>query len=176
MKLQQTKPCDIDDVMRVIEDGRAALANLGIDQWQTGSPNRTIIEGDIKRGESYLVRNDQNAVVATAMMTAAGEPDYDEIEGAWLTDGLSDTPDYLVVHRVAVASDQRGKGLARYVLNAARSVASSHQRSSIRIDTHPGNVPMQRLLVSEGFTCCGTITMRFPEGATPQRLAYEKLL
>ena len=71
--------------MEIVADGRAAIRVLGLDQWQGGYPHRGVIEGDVARGESYLVE-DEGVVVATAMVGFSGERDYDRIrEGAWLT-------------------------------------------------------------------------------------------
>ena len=46
----------------------------------------------------------------------------------------------------------------------------------MRIDTHPGNAPMRRLLLKRGYAECGTVYIDHAEGATPDRVAYEKLL
>ena len=48
--------------------------------------------------------------------------------------------------------------------------------ASVRVDTHPGNVPMQRLLERCGYVRCGIILIGHAEGATPERVAFEKLV
>ena len=47
MNIRATTPKDIDAVMAIIEEARGTIAALGIDQWQNGSPNRTMIEEDV---------------------------------------------------------------------------------------------------------------------------------
>ena len=48
---------DIDLIMGILADGRAALQALGIDQWQGGYPHRAVVEADVTRGESYVAKD-----------------------------------------------------------------------------------------------------------------------
>lgn len=162
--------------MDILADGRRSLADLGIDQWQGGYPHRGIIEDDIARGES-IIAIDEGAPIATAMMACRDELDYRTItDGAWLTESLPDDPCYIVVHRVAVVCERKHNGVGAYILEYAADMARSSGCASVRIDTHPGNIPMQRLLEKNGFTQCGIIRISHAEGATPERLAYEKMV
>lgn len=167
---------DIDVVMGILADGRAALKALGIDQWQGGYPHRAVVEGDVARGESYLAE-DAGEAVATVMVGFSGERIYDGIVGgAWLTDSPAADPGYGVVHRVAVSLAHRGRGAASFLLEQAEALTWQEGLASVRIDTHPGNLPMRRLLLKRGYVECGTVYIDHAEGATPDRVAYEKLL
>lgn len=177
MQFRRTREDDIDSVMSIIAECRSSIAALGIDQWQGGYPHRGVIEGDVLGGDSYLVEDEGGRVIATAMVGFAGERDYDRIEGgSWLTSCTSDDPCYGVVHRVAVSSARRGCGAASYLLKRAEGLARERGRSSVRVDTHPGNVPMRRLLEKCGYAECGTIYIAHAEEASPDRIAYEKLV
>ena len=78
---------------------------------------------------------------------------YHEIEnGEWLTD----TP-YASMHRVIVADGCKGKGVAGKMFAYGFSMAERDGFDSVRIDTHPGNIPMQRALGKAGFKACGEI-------------------
>ena len=177
MKLRKTEVHEIDRVMEILLDGKAALATLGIDQWQgEGYPARDIVEQDVREGVSYVIEEDNGHLAATCMLSFSGEEDYDEIEGEWLTEGDSSNPAYAVVHRVAVAADSVGKGAARLMLGNAQTLAHEGGAQSLRVDTHPGNVPMLSLLRSSGFTECGIICIKHAGGLTPERVAFEKLL
>lgn len=176
MQFRRTCDCDVDRIMDILADGRASLAALGIDQWQGGYPHRDAIEADVARGDSYLVEDGGN-VVATAMIGFAGERDYDRIEeGAWLTSCTSADPSYCVVHRVAVDAGYKGKGAASHLLSCAEDLARERARVSVRIDTHPGNGPMRRLLEKNGYRECGIIYIAHAEENTPERIAYEKIV
>lgn len=162
--------------MDILADGRASLAALGIDQWQGGYPHRDVIEDDVASGSSYAVVDD-GTVVATAMLGFEGEAVYDRIEqGTWLTCCLSDDPCYCVVHRVAVSAAFKGRGAASFLLSCAEEMARDRGCASVRIDTHPGNGPMRKLLEKNGYRECGIIYIEHAEEHTPERIAFEKLV
>lgn len=168
---------DIDRIMDVLADGRRSLAALGIDQWQGGYPHRGAIEADVARGDSYVVEDSAGTLAATAMIGFAGEPDYDVIKGgSWLSAGTSANPCYGMVHRLAVLESYKGKGAGALILSHAERLARACGRSSVRIDTHPGNAPMRRLLTKCGYDECGVILISHAEEATPVRIAYEKMV
>ena len=177
MFLRRTTVDEISAVFDIIEQAKARIAGLGIDQWQTGYPDRAVIEGDVACGKSYVVVDDDGAVLGTAMFDAQGDPAYDElIEGAWLTDSDSSDPDYLVVHRVAVGDASAGRGVARHILSEAERVAVEQRLSSVRIDTHLGNAPMRAVLEKCGFTPCGVFLLANRNEPTRERVAYEKVI
>ena len=149
MDFRKTKVDEIDRVMEILLDGKAALASLGIDQWQGEEyPAREIVVGDVDGGVSYVVEDARGHLAATCMVSFAGEPDYDEIEGSWLTAGLSTDPGYAVVHRVAVAADSTGKGAARFMLTSAEKIARERGARSVRVDTiqHRADAAPDRLV------------------------------
>ena len=176
MRFRRAGAADIDRIMDVLSDGRRMLASLGIDQWQGSYPHRAAIVGDVAHGDSYVVE-DGGRVIATAMVGFAGEADYDRIEGgSWITESRSEEPRYAVVHRVAVDRACQGRGTASYLLERAEELARGRQVASVRIDTHPGNAPMQRVLEKCGYARCGIIYIAHAEGGVPERIAYEKLV
>lgn len=180
MHLRQAGVDDIDAIMEVLEDGRASLAKLGIDQWQGGYPHRSNIEWDVSRGESYILVEDTaegEVVLASAMVGFHGEAIYDHIEdGAWLTSSDSKDPRYIVIHRVAVSGKHQGKGIGRMLLKTIENAATGSGAESLRIETHPQNIPMIRLIENSGFTRCGIVRITHAENGVPERIAYEKLL
>ena len=176
MHFRSAERADLDAIMGVLADGRAHLAALGVDQWQRGYPQRRLIERDIAQGCSYVVERD-GRVAACAMVGFCGEPLYDRIdEGAWLTDSTSVDARYAVVHRVCVAADCRGRGVAGFLMSSIEELARERGFESVRIETHPGNAPMRRLLERCGYAACGYTLIEHAEGGTPRRIAYEKLL
>ena len=94
------------------------------------------------------------------------------IDGAWLTPGGN----YTGIHRVAVSEDCRGSGVARQMFALAEDLSLGWGRASLRIDTHPGNRPMQRLLAKCGFARCGSISLASGPEAGHERIAFEKVL
>lgn len=177
MQLRLAQPGEVDAAFGLIEDARAHIAELGIDQWQNGWPTHAAIEQDIANDEGYVVEDD-GQLLAYVMISDAGDSHYDEIlDGAWLTDSLSENPDYLVLHRFAVGSEARRKGVATFILSEAERIAKEKGMHSMRIDTHANNSRMTSLLERCGFTKCGMILLEESKYvATRERITYEKLV
>lgn len=174
MLIRATTPADVPAVMTIIEEARRTIATLGIDQWQNGSPNEAMILADVKAGQSRVALVN-GKVVGTFALIENGEPVYAAIE-----DGTWQTPDrdaagewsYLAIHRVAISVSHRGSGISTAVIRHAEESARTLGRTSLRIDTHEGNVVMRRMLEKHGFTPCGIIHL---ENGDP-RVAYEKVI
>lgn len=176
MGFRQARRDEFDPVMAILDDGREAIKELGIDQWQLGYPQRDIIEGDIQLGQCYVLEDDGD-LLGTAALVFTGEHTYDAIEqGAWLTSSHSSHPTYCTIHRVAVAKGSTRRGAGRRMLEEAERVARQAGSKSVRIDTHPGNTRMRGLLAALGYTECGVIYIDHAGENTPDRIAYEKIL
>ena len=174
MQIRPTTRNDLDTVMSIIEEARRTIAALGINQWQNGSPNRAMIEEDIALGQSRAVTLD-GEIVGTFALIFDGEPTYRVIEqGSWSLPDRTESGEwsYLAIHRVAVSVASRGTGVSTAIIRHAEDTARSLGRTSLRIDTHEGNVVMRRMLEKHGFVHRGVIHL---ENGDP-RVAYEKLL
>lgn len=169
MKIRLSKREDIPEIMVIIEDAKTYLASQNIDQWQNGYPNTEQIENDIKKGESYVVFNDKNKIVATSMFTVNPEPTYKVIDGNWIIDELIK---YGVVHRMAVKKEFRKLHLATFMFDAFHQQLKNNHIQSLKIDTHEDNVGMQSLITKLGYKYCGIIYTDY--GA--KRLAFEKVI
>lgn len=168
---------DVERMDEICEAAKAAMRNMGIDQWQDGYPNRACWEADVDDGFAYVAETDEGTVVGMfALVTNAEtrdpEPSYGEIDGAWLTPEAK----YAAVHRVGVAPEAKGRGIAGTMLNFACDKAAQMGLASVRIDTHADNKPMQRALRKAGFSLCGVITLVEGNDAGAQRIAFEKLV
>lgn len=175
VELRKATRADIETIMGLIAEGRQSLADLGIDQWQGGYPQREVIERDIDDDASWLVY-DGDVAVATAMLAHRDEVNYHTLDGEWVTTSTPEHPSYVVIHRVAVSGMRAKGGVGSFVVTSAIELARECGCESVRVDTHPGNVPMRRLLEKYGFDLCGTIVIDHAEGLTPVRVAYEKLV
>ena len=165
---RQAKISDLEEVMCIFTDAQAFMQSHGNPQWPKGFPYKNDVRWGILGGVLYVVTA-ENGKIAAVFSVAGYDRDYDEIDGKWLTSG-----NYLAVHRVAVSSDFRGTGAAKYIVNnAACEIAHSRGRLSIRMDTHEKNAPMLALLKSQGFTECGKITLIRDYTS---RVAFEKIL
>ena len=177
VEVRRAELSDLERVMEVLGDGRAALGELGIDQWQQGYPSKDVVLRDIAGGNCWVaVPEDEGVVMATACITLDGEPIYDVIDGAWQTDSTSADPSYATVHRVAVSSQGARRGLARLLFGHAEKLALDAGYRSVRVDTHAGNIRMRTLLPSLGYSQCGVVMLADPKEPTRERTAYEKVV
>ena len=182
VRMRRAVAGDLDELVRVTDEARRALGDLGIDQWQGGTPRLETLKSDIEQGNTWLAVDEQDGAVLGCMaFCLGGEPDYDNvIEGAWLTDSPNCPgeagPTYACVHRVAVSSAARRKHVAVTMFSHAKDLAEELQLVSVRVDTHAGNIPMQRLLDKNGYKRCCTILITLAEEPTKERIGYELVM
>ena len=163
-------PKYLEDMCRITDEAKAQLKRLGLDQWQKGYPNREVWESDIETGITWLAVEDGKVLGAFAFQTEP-DPSYAVIDGAWLTNGA-----YASMHRVCVADESKGKGVAGEMFRHGFALARKLGLPSMRIDTHPGNLPMQRTLEKAGFVRCGNIILVGGAEDGDPRITFERLL
>lgn len=166
---RQANAADIPAVWGIITDAKALMAASGSTQWNESYPLPSTIEGDVSRGEAYVIEA-CGRLAAYGVVSFGGESAYDNLSGAWLVE----TCRYATVHRLAVAAGCRGRGYASLFLNHAVRLAVAHGVRSMRADTAECNTAMSSLLLSMGFVRCGKVC--YPGVARGERIAYEKLL
>ena len=128
MKLRHTTINDLPEVIEIINQAKLYFKNEGIDQWQDGYPNEDSIINDIDQNEAYVLE-DNGKILATTMISSNIEPTYNYIEGNWLQNDK-----YMVIHRIAIHNDQKGKGLAKIIIDEALKLhpdIHSHQYITI---------------------------------------------
>ncbi len=153
---------DLPRIMELYKEARVFMAEHGNpNQWgPTNWPPESHIREDIRREKSYVSLY-RGEIVGTFYFDFGTdiEPTYRKIEGGEWKGPSS----YGVVHRIATDSGFRSVG--RFCLEWAYS-----RCESLRIDTHPDNSIMQKLLERCGFVRRGIIHVE--EDAYP-RFAYE---
>lgn len=159
-------------LMEIVGEAQAHLKSQGLDQWQNGYPTGEHIMQDIQNREAWVMDGGEGPVCMAALLFRE-EADYRDIrEGNWLVDG-----EYAVIHRVAAAAASRGSGAAKALMENLVTLCRQKSVPAIRIDTHPGNLPMQRFLAGLGFEKRGAILLSSgAEGISPVRWAYELVL
>ena len=169
MKIQLSTFEDIPAIIAIINDAKEYLASQKIDQWQNGYPNAEQVANDIKNNESYVVVNDENEIIATAMFTTNPEPTYKIIDGNW---NIDENEKYGVVHRMAIKKEFRKFGLATFMFHEFHQQLLEKNIKSLKIDTHEKNFGMQALIKKLGYTYCGIIYTNYHA----KRLAFEKVI
>lgn len=170
MILRPSTLLDIPRILEIIDDAKALLKSLGINQWQNGYPNQKQIENDIQNKESFVVVNEVDEIMATTMFTTRKEPTYKKvIDGNWIVD---ESKPYGVIHRLAMSKDFRGQGIAKFVFDELHDKLKNQGIKSLKIDTHEENMGMQSLIKKMGYQYCGIIYTSYGD----KRLAFEKVI
>jgi len=172
MQIRLDVSADLGQIMKIIEQARKTMREIGTDQWQYGYPNDAVLAADISAGQCIVADSD-GEILGLAVLKPGPEKGYDQINGAGWLSGTDEK--YLVVHRLAVTNNSRQQGVARELVQYAEERAQQENRISVRIDTHRGNHPMQRFLEKNGYVYCGLVDIGPGIGDTI-RMAYEKVL
>lgn len=110
--LKQIRIADINDlagVMKCVNDAKKFLKDSGSTQWngKDGYPQEADLIADIQEKRLFVcVRKYKIAGIAAFL---GEEPEYQKPFGTWLTD----TNQYLTIHRIAVNDDFRGQGVCQ---------------------------------------------------------------
>ena len=162
---REANDTDIPAIWEILQQAILRRKADGSHQWQDGYPNPNNIRQDIEKHVGYVLTEGENIVGYTAVIIN-DEPAYDNIEGKWLTTG-----DFVVVHRVAIAENQLGKGLSKIILSFVEKFATDRNIYSIKADTNFDNPAMMKVFDKLGYVYCGEVYFR---GSA--RRAYEKVL
>ncbi len=157
---------DIPAIWEILQQAILRRKADGSDQWQDGYPNPQTIQNDIEKDVAYVLVAEDGTILGYCALLINDEPAYDNIDGAWLTDR-----DFVVFHRVAIASAHIGKGLSHQLMEHIEAFARAQAISSIRADTNFDNYAMMRVFDRNGYVYCGDVLLR----GSPRR-AYEKVL
>lgn len=167
IKFLKAEKSDISEIMDIIKVAQKDLKEKGIDQWQNNYPNEEVIEDDIEKNNSYILKKEKN-IIGTLALIFDKEETYEKIyEGDWLS-----YDKYAVIHRIAIDFKYRGTGLASEFLREIEKLVLSKEIYSVKVDTHRNNIVMRNFLMKNGYRECGIIYLY--DGA--ERIAYEKIL
>ena len=172
---------DLGRVLQIIADGKAALAAQGLDQWQAGSPTPAMLEADVRGGHARLAVDGDGAVLGTVSV-------FEEGEGRLRQRHLR-----CLAHRVGQRRGARagalrgapphggrlrGPSTGRGLVRSARLFEEARARgfASVRVDTHEGNLPMQRTFEKAGMTRCCEIELSNQVELTKKRIGFEIVL
>lgn len=165
MKVRLAKRNDMQDIMHLIIQAKVFLAEQNIDQWQNEYPNENDILQDLEQKNGYVLCENTN-IVGYVCISFDGERCYDVIRGSF----LSQQP-YATVHRMAVANEKKGKGLAGKLFDFAEELCMERKIHSIRVDTDEKNLLMQRVFQKQGFVYCGVVDV-----GDSEKIVFEKQL
>jgi len=172
-EIRLAQGADLDEILAIFDAGRAYLVAQEIVQWQCGNgPSREKAERDIREGYGYVLIVDGKIAGYTSLVPGYPGPDrFPELtEGNW----DERHPQYVAIHSVALAAFTRGRGLATPFLKEMITRAIDLGYKDIRIDTHPENQIMQKVMIKAGFVRTGTMVI--PETPSGTRHTFQIVL
>ena len=149
---------DLDEIMPMINNGRKHIQEYGIPQWINGYPSTETISEDINNDRGYVLVEDDEIVGYFVLLKH--DPCYDKIDGKW----IDDSP-YIAVHRTV--TKYFNKGLGSLMFDEIKE-----KYNHIRVDTHEGNISMNKCLLKNKFKYCGVIYLA--DGAPRNAYEYKK--
>lgn len=170
--IRHAQMSDLDRIMEIIQDAKDYMKLNGSKQWQGGYPNRGVLEKDINTNTLYTYTLDDGTVVGIIALKQEFTKNYVDIDGKWEHD-VSD--DDLVIHRLAVKKEYRGKKIAKALMLFALDYARKNNIHYLKTDTHAKNISMQKTAESVGFEKRGIVTSMLEE-EDKFRIAYELII
>ncbi|MBC6991902.1 GNAT family N-acetyltransferase [Hymenobacter sp. BT491] len=155
-------PAILDIIRRVVPLMQAA----GNFQWESSYPNETVFRQDIERQQLWVAELDEKVVGVAALTT---DQDAEYAQADW-----DATAPAVVTHRLAVAPDAHGRGVAAALLAQAEKLAVEWDLHLLRVDTNSENQATQRLFPKLGYRFAGEISLGFRPGL--RFFCYEKQL
>ena len=156
---------EIDSIWDILKQAILRRKMDGSNQWQDGYPNLEVVKKDVEKESGYVL-TEGGTIVGYIAVLINDEPAYEKIEGEWLTND-----DFVLFHRVAIAENYLGKGLAKMMINYIEDFALKNKIKSIKADTNFDNDAMLNIFEKLGYKYCGQVHLR----GNPRR-AFEKVL
>ena len=156
---------EINPIWDILQQAIIRRKNDGSNQWQDGYPNLEVVKKDIEKESGYVLTEGEKIIGYIAVLIN-DEPAYEKIEGEWLTND-----DFVLFHRVAIAENYLGKGLAKMMINYIEDFALKNKINSIKADTNFDNFAMLNIFEKLGYNYCGQVYLR----GNPRK-AFEKVL
>ena len=156
---------ELEQIWKILQQAIQRRKEDGSNQWQDGYPNPEVIQKDIEKGSGFVLVENEKIIGYTALLIN-DEPAYAAIEGKWLSND-----EFLVLHRVAIAEEHLGKGLAKMIMKYIEAFAVSNNIYSVKADTNYDNLAMIKIFENLGYSYCGEVCFR-----GSHRKAYEKAL
>ena len=146
MKTRLATLNDLEIIMDMIDKGRKHIQEYNIPQWINGYPSRELIIDDINSNKGYVLLNEEEVVGYFVKLDH--DECYDKIEGSWKS-----VQPYVAIHRTVTKYFNRGLGSKMF-----DEIKKEHKH--IRVDTHEGNISMNKCLLKNGFKYCGVIYLK----------------
>jgi len=157
---------DLPAIVALVQAVVPLMNASGNFQWTAEYPNAAVFENDITHNHLWVAEL-IGQLVGVAALTQDQDAEYADAD--W--DAAEPA---LVTHRLAVAPEAQGMGVARALLLQAEHEAQALGLRTLRVDTNSENAATQRLFPKLGYRFAGEIKLAFRPGL--RFFCYEKRL
>ena len=147
MKLRRANEDDLDAVVQLVRRVVPLMQATGNQQWNEQYPNRAVFARDVELRQLWLAE-EAGALLGVVALARDQTPEYANV-------GWDLRQEAIVAHRLAVAPEARGKGVAVALMRQAEVVAAERGIGLLRADTNSLNTAMQALFLKLGYTFAG---------------------
>lgn len=158
---------DLPEIKKLTESCAVAMQKKGIFQWNEHYPSLEKLQRDVKLGELYALR-EQDEIRGIVVLTPEMDEEYVPVQ--W----LSENGNNLYVHRLAVHPSYWGSGYGQRLMDFAEEFAQEKGFKSVRLDTFSQNLRNQKFYEARGYQRLGDIF--FPKQSKHPFHCYEKLI
>ena len=166
MNIKAAGPEDLKNIMSLVQTIIKDMQNNGSDQWDALYPDIQTITDDLGKKSLYLLR-DQKKCPAMVVLNEEQDKEYKTVNWSVVNGPV------LVIHRLCVNPEWRGKGLANRLMDFAEEFAVKHGYKSIRLDAYSVNPAAVGLYIKRGYRKVGHVF--FPRRKYPF-YCFEKIL
>ncbi len=165
-RIRKAKTTDLERVVSLYRACTRKMNREGLDNWNPAYPGKSTFLQDIRQ-ESLFIMESGEPLMAAVTLNREEPPEYNGL--SWEVTGTN----ILVVHRLAVNPQFRGKGYAKQFMAWAEQLASRQHAESIHMDVYTVNTPARKLYEKLGYR--ELETFRFPGFEVPY-VGLEKVL
>lgn len=150
MEIKLAKIEEVKEVTNLVKECVNHMRSKGIDQWFENYPSEDIIIDDILSNTLYALKYN-NELLGVITLNEDQVKEYKAINWKY-----KQTP-ILIVHRLAISPNHRGKGYAKKLMDFVEEFAIKNNYKSIRLDAYSINQTAINLYEKRNFNKVGTI-------------------
>lgn len=166
LTIRRATTADLPAILALVRRVVPLMHATGNFQWSADYPNAAVFENDVARHHLWVAEQ-AGQLAGVAALTQDQDAEYTQAN--W--DAAEPA---LVTHRLAVAPEAQGRGVALALLQQAEAEARRQGLRALRVDTNSENAATQRLFPKLGYRFAGEITLAFRPGL--RFFCYEKWL
>ena len=151
--IREAKIENLDAIFSLVSRCTEHMLTQHIQQWDTLYPSDTLLKKDIE-AQSLFVIEDSHRIIGIIVLNEDQEPEYSALNWQY-TEGKA-----LIIHRLCVAPDAQGKGIATQLMDFAEQYALENRYTTIRLDAFQENPVAVALYEKRGYHKAGVVRFR----------------